>query len=167
VNIACEGRRIHTNTSSTGDPIRAGRPRRSGTWFTHARTSLARVFGDAAHLEPSGNAPTLEQCVSQMPLLGGSGLTQGWMLELLEQQTFVGRSVIRVRAMWQPGAASFGHWPYIHHYDLLVDLAYGIVLRCAARAENSEVAVLAVRAVEFDKPIDDAVFSYDPSLTRR
>jgi hypothetical protein len=53
-------------------------------------------------------------------------------------------------------------WEYVDQYEILVDAERGVLLRYAGIVDGEEAGVFSVRAVHFDEPIADEVFSHQP-----
>lgn len=94
--------------------------------------------------------------------LNPSPLLYALWLEPLGRTTCAGREAIRVRG--EPNPASGRRWWYENAaaFELLVDAERGTLLRFAVIADGAEADVQEVTEIEFDAPIPDAMFRFDP-----
>jgi hypothetical protein len=144
---------------------------------TAAGVAIA-VAGTWWHLRPDGTAMTNagEEEPAQMsvggelePLLEPWSLAGALVLDAdVEPATAIGREALRARARPRPGDDRHDGWR-LHaigwgadEYELVVDRERGVLLRAAARLGGEEFQVMEIEAIEFDAPIADAVFVFDP-----
>jgi len=109
-----------------------------------------------------GYLPSIDDRLSQMPLVRPAPLANGWELSELGEREYAGRTAIAVHATRLGQSSPFGLWSYINEYDLLVDRERGVLLRCAGMVGRAEAGVLAVRYMTFDEPVSDEIFAFEP-----
>ncbi|HEX8361149.1 MAG TPA: hypothetical protein VF613_13635 [Longimicrobium sp.] len=106
--------------------------------------------------------PTVADRLAHVPPLLPWFNHHGWELTETGECVFAGRGGVRLRAIRIDPAAPEGFWEYVDHYEVVVDLERGVVLRCAAMVEGIEAGTFSIRSVRFDEPIPDDVFSVSP-----
>ena len=81
-----------------------------------------------------------------------------------ETDTYLNRQVIRVRSTprrtrWKLSGVYDIAWLMSgEEYELLIDMEYGVLLRYSARAKGQIYAIVEVKRVEFDVPINSDIF---------
>ena len=94
--------------------------------------------------------------------LNPSPLLYALWLEPLGRTVCAGRDAIRVRGEPNP-ASGYRFWhENAETFELLVDAERGTLLRMAVIEDGAEVFVREVTEIEFDAPISDEMFGFDP-----
>ncbi len=112
--------------------------------------------------QPAYRLPTVETQLELLPLIDPSFFATGWELTVLDERTHVGRKTLRVEAVRVARDSRPALWQWIDHYEILVDEERGVLLRYAGIVDGEEAGIFSVRSVNFDEPIPDAIFSYEP-----
>jgi hypothetical protein len=133
------------------------------TLYTNRRperllTRLGSLLGTPQHYQ----LPTVENRLQQTPLVDPSFFASGWELTVQDDPMHAGRSALRVLATRRGAKSRLALWDYVDQYEILVDAERGVLSRYAGIVDGEEAGVFSVRAVHFDEPIADEVFSYQP-----
>jgi hypothetical protein len=75
------------------------------------------------------------------------------------QAEHVGREAVRVAAVNKDKGQTPYLGPGAEDYELLVDAAFGVLLRSAARLHGEEFEVIEVDEISFDEDLDEELFS--------
>ncbi len=116
-------------------------------------------------LVEQGHPADIQDSLLDVPLLDPSFLLMSHAFEILGTQHHAEREAIHVRATYQKHKESLYDaffWATADEYYLLVDKEYGILLRYAARLNDTEYAVSAVDRVVFNAPIPPQTFVFIP-----
>ena len=143
-------------------------PRRRQAQTNAAVASLPDGISAEFYLEPDDPGLEVyeirdgEYAIAAEWTLNPSPLLYALWLEPLGRTTFAGREAIRVRG--EPNPVSGYRWWHEHAaaFELLVDAQRGTLLRFAVIENGAEAFGQEVTDIEFDAPIPDAMFSFDP-----
>jgi len=138
------------------------RPAGVGDGFTSAVTDI--LVPDSI-LTPDSR--TAEERVRDTILLSPPFGDAGWDIQTMGRSMHSGRDVVLMKAKWIGGGHAPTTWKSIDDYRLTVDSERGILLRCEGIVDDQPAAVVEASSIDFDLPIPDSVFSFEPPAGTR
>lgn len=110
---------------------------------------------------------TADERANDIPLLSGSFAATGWELQLIGDRTHCGRKGLLFHARWRDSNRPPTPWGWIDEYRAIVDLERGTLLNCEGIINDQPAIVMSVSSIEFDAPIPDSVFQFEPPAGTR
>jgi outer membrane lipoprotein-sorting protein len=78
-----------------------------------------------------------------------------------------GKDALLMKAKWIGEGHAPTKWKSIDDYRLIVDSERGILLRCEGIVDDQPAVVVEASSIEFDLPIPDSIFSFEPPTGTR
>ncbi len=138
------------------------RPAGIGDGFTSAVTDM--LVPDSL-LTP--DTRTAEELVRDTILLSPPFGDAGWDIQTIGRIMHRGRDALLMRAKWIGEGHVPTRWKSIDDYRLIVDSERGIFLRCEGIVDDQPAVVVEASSIEFDLPIPDSIFSFEPPAGTR
>lgn len=136
-----------------------------GTLYTSQRTATA-----TEHPEPNEptRLPTIADRLAEFPLTGFRLPAADWETSTLGREPRLGRALRGVRATRRVDgilarrSEGPSYWPWLDHFECLVDDDLGILLELAGMAGGGPVARATADELRIDAEIPEDIFSFAP-----
>jgi outer membrane lipoprotein-sorting protein len=105
---------------------------------------------------------TAEELVRDTVLLSPPFGDDGWDIQAMGQTMHHGKDALLMKAKWIGEGQAPTKWKSVDDYRLIVDSERGVLLRCEGIVDDQPAVVVDASAIEFDLPIPDSIFSFEP-----
>jgi hypothetical protein len=121
---------------------------------------------DGAWPAEAVHSATIAERLAEFPLLNPKLPASQWELTTLGEESYIHRTVRRVRATRRRGIVSVnesersGYWPWLNEYEYLVDDALEILLHLTGLEDGKPVGMISADDVIVDRPFSEEVFTF-------
>jgi len=110
---------------------------------------------------------SVEQAISEEPWLDPAWLLAYYNIEFVDEEVYLNRSALKVRALPKvPMKARGPEVPFCEadELEVWIDKERGVLLSLSAKSQTSEYEQIQIRKLEFDIPIEEALFTFPHDL---
>lgn len=137
-----------------------------GTLYTSQQTAATAV--ERPQPNDLTRLPTIAERLSEFPLTGFRLSAAEWEASTLGPETRLGRAPRRVRVTRRPNAIRTdnfegpSYWPWLDHFECLVDDDLGILLELVGMVAGRPVARVTADELRVDVEIPESTFAFVP-----